>query len=107
MVGAPGRINKLERDREQTHKWIDVGESRFLRGCIHLERGGNGSKLINIVLLTILPPFTILRNRAVECCFFSGSSTSTGSERSGKFTHVDPQSGTIIVKIAYLLMRWG
>ncbi len=32
--------------------------------------------------------------------------TSAGIEKSGKFVHVDPKRGSIIVNTGYLLMRW-
>lgn len=33
--------------------------------------------------------------------------TSAGAERTGKFMHVDPLPGAIVVNVGYLLMRWS
>jgi len=37
----------------------------------------------------------------------TSSEASASVERSGKFIHVDPIPGTIIVNVGYLLMKWS
>ena len=37
----------------------------------------------------------------------TSSETSAEVEKSGRFVHVDPKPGTILVNVGYLLMRWS
>jgi len=37
----------------------------------------------------------------------TNAATSAGVERSGRFRHVNPKPGTIVINVGYLLMRWS